>query len=82
MGVVMCHPFEPFTEGYTALTTGGVTSLNQAVEPVEEESPLVDATATNEIGPAPCPRLMLQEFPGAQVKGAPFIVPEIVTANP
>jgi len=44
-GDVTCQPFEPFADGYTAFTTGAVTSLFQVVEPVEEERPLVAAVA-------------------------------------
>jgi hypothetical protein len=44
-GDVTCQPLEPFAEGYTAFTTGDVTSLFQVVEPVEEERPLVAAVA-------------------------------------
>jgi hypothetical protein len=61
---------------------GTVTSLFQAVEPVAEESPLVAATTLYAMGPFPSDKAMLQEFPTAQVKADPFIVPEIVSAKP
>jgi len=44
-GDVTCQPFKPFADGYTAFTTGAVTSLFQVVETVEDERPLVAAVA-------------------------------------
>ena len=61
---------------------GTVTSLFQAVEPVAEESPLVAAVALYVMEPFPSATAILQEFPTAQVKADPSIVPEIVRAKP
>ena len=59
-----------------------MTSLFQAVEPVAEESPLVAAIALCVMGPLPSANAILQEFPTAQVKADPFMVPDIVRAKP
>ena len=61
---------------------GAVTSLFQVVEPVAEESPLVAAVALYMIEPFPSAKAILQEFSTAQVKGDPFMVPEIVKVKP